>query len=175
MHKLCKVQCVLSINLFNEKIFIFLWFWLCLVSIFNVLDLFSWVYTLIINGHDRYSYIRKRLSIINHVADASTQDRALFKKFVNSYLREDVILALRLLSRNSQDLIVSEIVANLFKHYKSKHRLYQQQQQRHQYHQRSGGGDSSSMLLERAPKSKSIVVDVETNQNNNQNNNNNNV
>jgi hypothetical protein len=122
-----KVQCVLSINLFNEKIFIFLWFWICLVSAFNVIDLFSWLYTLVINSHERYNYVKRRINAIKSNAKDSdlssmylsdAEDRRLFKKFVNNYLREDGVLALRLLSRNSQDLIVSEVVTNLYNLYK---------------------------------------------------------
>ncbi len=118
------VQCVLSINLFNEKIFIFLWFWLCLVSIFNVWDLISWSYTLIINSHERYSYVKRRLNALNTINKnlSDPENRTLFKKFVNHYLKEDGVLALRLLSRNSQDLIVSEIINNLYELYRKQQR-----------------------------------------------------
>jgi hypothetical protein len=150
---------VLSINLFNEKIFIFLWFWLCLVSIFNFLDLISWVYTLIINSQDTYSYIHKRLSTASiHFTDPN--DEKLFRKFVKTYLREDVVLALRLLSRNSQDLIVSEIVANLYKLYKTK-QIQASPPQRPQFprHYQLAATQNTDQL---SPKSKSILVD-ETN------------
>lgn len=153
-----KVQCVLSINLFNEKIFIFLWFWLCLVSLFNIIDLVSWIYTLVINSHERYAYIRKRLTVLNSTSGinfSDSTDKHLFKKFVKSYLREDVVLALRLLSRNSQDLIVSEIIANLYKLYKSK-------QYKSQHYQPNPLLLASQNQAALNPKSKSIVID-ETN------------
>lgn len=119
------VQCVLSINLFNEKIFIFLWFWLCLVSIFNVLDLINWTYALIINTHESYVYVRRRLNVLNSPilnakkSEFSLEDKRLYKSFVQNYLKEDGVLALRLLSRNSQDLIVSELISSLFNVYKA--------------------------------------------------------
>ena len=102
------------------KIFIFLWFWLCLVSIFNIFDLISWTYTLILNSNERYNYIKKRLYNIKKIDEI--EDKQLFKKFVNNYLREDGVLALRILSRNSQDLIVSEAVANLYNSFKSQYK-----------------------------------------------------
>ncbi|CAF0970334.1 unnamed protein product [Brachionus calyciflorus] len=122
------VQCVLSINLFNEKIFIFLWFWLCVVSIFNIFDLISWSYTLIINTHESYSYVKRRLNVLNSpIVNARKSDlnfdEKLYKSFVNNYLKEDGILALRLLSRNSQDLIVSELINSLFNLYKAEMRM----------------------------------------------------
>lgn len=117
------VQCVLSINLFNEKIFIFLWFWLCLVSFMNLFDLIGWIHSLIINSQDRYAYVKQRLYASNNgnkqpVLIVTSEDKRLFKKFVNNYLKEDGVLALRLLSRNSQDLIVAEVVNKLFETYK---------------------------------------------------------
>ncbi len=47
-----------------------------------------------------------------------SEDKLLIKNFVKNYLKEDGVLALRLLSRNSQDLIVSELISNLFFSYK---------------------------------------------------------
>ena len=110
--------------MFNEKIFIFIWFWLFLVSLFNLFDLISWIYILIINTHERYKYVKRRLSSLNSSTSISGvlddfEDKKLFKRFVNNYLREDGILALRLMSRNSHDLIVSEVIKNLYKLYSS--------------------------------------------------------
>jgi hypothetical protein len=35
-------QCVLMINLFNEKVYIFIWFWLVGLTVMNALNLVSW-------------------------------------------------------------------------------------------------------------------------------------
>jgi len=59
------------------------------------------------------------------------EDKPLFKKFVNSYLREDGVLALRILSRNSQDLIVSEAVANLYNSFKNQYKKKHHHRQIH--------------------------------------------
>ncbi len=40
------VQCVLPINLFNEKIFIFIWFWFAMLCILTVTSALKWVWNL---------------------------------------------------------------------------------------------------------------------------------
>jgi hypothetical protein len=79
---------------------------------------------LIINSHERYSYVKRRLNALNTINKnlSDSENRTLFKKFVNHYLKEDGVLALRLLSRNSQDLIVSEIINNLYELYRKQQR-----------------------------------------------------
>ena len=73
------------------------------------------------NNRERYHYIKKRLTALNEPNNKfDPDDKKIFGNFVNDYLREDGVLALRLLSRNAHDLIVSEVVANLFNLYKTK-------------------------------------------------------
>ena len=59
---------------------------------------------------------------INRISFTSKQDKISFERFVNNYLREDGVLALRLLSRNAHDLIVSEVVSKLYDIYTNKNR-----------------------------------------------------
>ncbi len=58
-------------------------------------------------------------------------DKKIFSNFVNDYLKEDGVLALKLLSNNAHDLIVSEVVGNLFNLYKSKRNEQNQQISHH--------------------------------------------
>lgn len=54
------VQCVLPINLWNEKIFLFLWYWLVLVSTITCLNFIVWVYKALFRK-SRESFVKKYL------------------------------------------------------------------------------------------------------------------
>ncbi|CAF0991758.1 unnamed protein product [Rotaria magnacalcarata] len=56
------VMCVLPINLFNQQIFTFLWFWFVVVILFTIYDLLIWTYRLFLR---REVYLIGRLKIMN--------------------------------------------------------------------------------------------------------------
>lgn len=125
------VQCVLPINLFNEKIFLILWFWILLLGIFNLTDFISWLVRIVrVNG--RSKYVQRKLTM-NRAARNSTFDdsnwsaqkkldeRNLTDKFVREYLQQDGSFALRLLARNGQDILVGQVIDQLYEHYRTKH------------------------------------------------------
>ncbi|CAF3234642.1 unnamed protein product [Rotaria socialis] len=56
------VMCVLPINLFNQQIFTFLWFWFVIVIFFTIYDLLVWIYRLFFR---REIYLRGRLKVMN--------------------------------------------------------------------------------------------------------------
>jgi len=45
------VQCVLPYNLFNEKIYIFMWWWLVFVATMSILGLLTWLFTITPNRY----------------------------------------------------------------------------------------------------------------------------
>merc|ERR1711894_256957 len=49
------VQCVLGVNLYNEKIFLFVWFWLYFMLVMNIVSVFNWVSTLYA-GNNRFRW-----------------------------------------------------------------------------------------------------------------------
>jgi len=113
------VQCVLPINLFNEKIFIFLWFWYMFVSLSTVFSLCRWIWLVGVR-HRRIYYIRKHLKIMDRLNRDSDRERKLTLKFAENYLKQDGILVLKLVAKNSTELVVADIVAALWDNYKEK-------------------------------------------------------
>lgn len=106
------VQCVLPINLFNEKIFVFLWFWLVLVAAITSLSLFMWLYRILFRVK-RGRFVRKYLRMLNLIGGGS--DKQLSEKFADGYLRDDGIFVLRLIGNNSTDLVVTDLIGKLWK------------------------------------------------------------
>ncbi|XP_013382927.1 innexin unc-9-like [Lingula anatina] len=112
------VQCVLPINLFNEKIYIFIWFWLAFVTLATVFGIVTWVRLLF--PADRRKYIKKYLKLTGQIH--SNTDSGLVKVFVYQYLRQDGVFILKLLARNTNYLIVAEIVEELWETHSEKQR-----------------------------------------------------
>ena len=106
------VQCVLPINLFNEKIFIFLWFWIFFVATLTCMNYLSWLYHVLI-GLNRARYVKKYLKLADEIR--STSDSKLCRKFADEYLRNDGVFVLRVIAKNSSELVLKDLVIHLWK------------------------------------------------------------
>jgi len=124
------VQCVLMINMFNEKIFLFFWFWFMLVGVLSVLSLFYWFLATLL-PIQRRAYVSKYLrcaGVIDTRSDyLSTRDHNTIDGFIRRFLRTDGVFLLRLIQTNGGDLLVGEIITTLFTRYREK--IEQQQGQ----------------------------------------------
>ncbi|CAK5083263.1 unnamed protein product [Meloidogyne enterolobii] len=93
------VQCVLMINMFNEKVFVFFWFWFLFVGVLSLLGLFYWSTATILPGCKR-AFITKYLRCMGVIEQTSN--------------------AFEIHLTNGGDLLVGEIITSLFERYKSK-------------------------------------------------------
>ncbi|VDP08860.1 unnamed protein product [Soboliphyme baturini] len=105
------VQCVIMINMFNEKIFLFLWFWFLVVSLVTICSFCHWVVISLVPGQ-RIKFIRKYL----HATDLIT-DRQSVKKFVHKYLGLDGVFCLRMISAHAGDIMATELVVALWRNF----------------------------------------------------------
>uniref|UniRef100_A0AC34GWD4 Innexin n=1 Tax=Panagrolaimus sp. ES5 TaxID=591445 RepID=A0AC34GWD4_9BILA len=96
------------INMFNEKLFIILWFWFVALTILNVFNLAYWFFTTFIDSWKIY-FVQAQLNF----ADVKyTND--VIPEFIHKWITMDGITAIRLISANCGDLISSDIVAAMF-------------------------------------------------------------
>ncbi|KAK2153632.1 hypothetical protein LSH36_291g08051 [Paralvinella palmiformis] len=90
------VQCVLPINLFNEKIFAIVWFWFLFVGIVTLLSLFQWLIKLTF-WPNQMKFIKRQLRAM----DSFQREPAILKRFVENYLRRDGMFILRMVAKNA--------------------------------------------------------------------------
>lgn len=110
------VQCALPINLFNEKIFIFIWFWLIYVAVASIYGLLVWLwYSLPLN---RVNFLKKYLKLMDRI-NREKFDKKLFNLFEEKYLRHDGVLVLRLIGKNSNQVIMGEVMSVLWDNFRS--------------------------------------------------------
>lgn len=112
------VECSLPINLFSEKFFIFIWFWIVVVFFANIYSLLSWMWSVFTIS--KVNYVKKYVKLVEKV-NKSDYKRKHIACFAEEYLKHDGIFYLRMLAANANDVLVAQMIACLWKHYKSHH------------------------------------------------------
>ncbi|CAF3433102.1 unnamed protein product [Rotaria sp. Silwood1] len=124
------VQCVLTVNLFNQQIFTLLWIWYVFVLICNIYALILWSVRLG-SSHQQFNFIHCRLARTSrpeiprfrfdfkHVSRdmGDHVHRTLLDAFLNDYLEADGYFFIRLLAANASDFVVQEIIEQLWSTY----------------------------------------------------------
>uniref|UniRef100_F1L806 Innexin n=1 Tax=Ascaris suum TaxID=6253 RepID=F1L806_ASCSU len=114
------VQCVLMINMFNEKIYIFLWWWFVLVGVLSVLSLLYYLIALTIATCQR-EFVSRYLRCMGAISEQwNVRDERHLNDFIKKFLRPDGVFLLRLIQINGGDLLVGEIVTALFNRYRAR-------------------------------------------------------
>ena len=111
------VQCVLTINLFNEMIYLILWFWFLFVAILTVCGILLLLSRMLYKP-DRIMYVEKHLVVDDVYNPESQRDKKLLHKFVHQYLRQDGVLMLRLVGHNTNKVVVNDFICALYKMFK---------------------------------------------------------
>jgi hypothetical protein len=108
------VQCVLTINLFNEKLFIFVWFWFVFVAILSVGNMLHWIYRALY-WPAQVRYVAKQLRAFD--AASSQREPGTLIRFTEDYLRRDGLFLVRLVAMNMGDVVAAEVLTSLWHNY----------------------------------------------------------
>jgi len=113
------VQCVLPVNLYNEKIYMFLWFWMVAVAVASVASFVVWLLrSLLLPDRQRFVANHLLLGCRLPATGRAGDDRRLVSRFVVGYLRQDGAFLLRLISHNTNNITTTEIVCALWDDWK---------------------------------------------------------
>ncbi|CAI2352102.1 unnamed protein product [Caenorhabditis sp. 36 PRJEB53466] len=111
------VQCVLLLNLFTEKIFVFLWAWYILLGAFTVANFCSWLFAVFNDTYNEHF-------ILNHLEMSETpfdkdnlENREHVSRFISIYLGTDGLFLLQLIAQHADVVFTTELIAALFKSY----------------------------------------------------------
>uniref|UniRef100_A0A7E4W944 Innexin n=1 Tax=Panagrellus redivivus TaxID=6233 RepID=A0A7E4W944_PANRE len=107
------VQCVLVINIFNEKIFILLWFWYVLLIAASLISMAYWTIIILFScfGHH---FIKSNLALSDLEVNSKTSKKEV-ATFVNDYLKQDGIFVVRMVSLHAGLIFGTELIAELYK------------------------------------------------------------
>ncbi|CAD5119206.1 unnamed protein product [Dimorphilus gyrociliatus] len=107
------VQCVLPINMYNEVIYLFLWFWFMAVSILTVLNLLFWLVRSLLRC-DKVKYV------LNHITFNVDKNGRIFNRFLDDYLGQDGVFLIRLIGHNCNFITTNDITTALWKKYEER-------------------------------------------------------
>ena len=102
------VQCALPINLFNEKFFICLWFWLIALAFITIWNFLKW--TLMIFPIKRKSFIEHYLKAKLKIG-GNEKDGLILDAFVTEYCHLDGSFIFALIRENTNFIITTEIMS----------------------------------------------------------------
>ena len=112
------VQCALTINLFNEKIFIVVWFWYVFLAIATSVNLLKWLFRSLY-WPGQVQYVRRQLRAV----DATHREPGILAKFTENYLRRDGMFIVRLIGMNMGEVVAGEALCGLWNNYSPERRL----------------------------------------------------
>ncbi|CAI2732760.1 unnamed protein product [Schistosoma spindalis] len=111
------LQCVLPLNMFLEKIYIFLWFWHVLIACINLISFIIWIYR-IFWPKSRIKFIIDYLKVLNIIPiNNQLKINNQIHQFIDYYLSLDGLFVIRLITSNCGILLAGELTAELWKSY----------------------------------------------------------
>lgn len=106
------IQCVVPINIFNEKFFLFLWCWLVILSFLSFLNLFVNI-AKFVTPYSNIAFLKKYLAINGIYSRGDKAMKIPIRRFYN-HLKQDGVFILRLLTQTTNTVVVTEVMRELW-------------------------------------------------------------
>lgn len=133
------VQCVVPVNIFTEKIFTIIWFWFLILSITNIFNLIIWS-LFYISKKIRLNFLKRHLLLsdlsFNKISRSDKSKTGFYSSFfqgniskndfeiniienmANNNLLTDNIFIIKLISKNSNEILTRELVTLMVNNFK---------------------------------------------------------
>ncbi|KHJ92503.1 innexin-3 domain protein [Oesophagostomum dentatum] len=105
------LQCVLMINMFNEKIFVFLWWWFCILLFISILNFFRWIVRLSFDSQ------RAFVTAVLEAAMNEDVDSRDVSDFCKSGLKTDGTTIVHLIEENATIYQAGEFLVPLWQEF----------------------------------------------------------
>lgn len=109
------IQCVLVINIFNEKIFVLLWFWYVCLLILTCCSFLYWLSVFVLPWPNR-RFIAQHLEMCDMPYDPEANKKDV-RRFIDEYLRMDGLFVIRMLTLHTGVIFGTELVQSLWQNY----------------------------------------------------------
>ncbi|EYC33430.1 hypothetical protein Y032_0002g796 [Ancylostoma ceylanicum] len=106
------IQCVLSLNMFNEKIFLFLYFWFIFVGIATAVDTVNLAY------YTRFK--SQKLQFIQKFIKPTATEETLMDDFCLFQVNADTVVILKMISGHANEVIACDVVEQMWKNFKKR-------------------------------------------------------
>lgn len=105
----------IQVNMFNEKLFIALWWWYLILAVLSILDIFMFLFRFTV--HHQMSFISRILTCTGDTAISTTE----VGEFNRKVLKIDGINLVHLVYANATIFEASEFLKPLWRNFKSEH------------------------------------------------------
>nr|CDS27459.1 innexin unc 9 [Hymenolepis microstoma] len=110
-------QCALPVNMLNERVYVFLWYWFLLGAVITIASVPLWFFRMA-HRRTRTRFIKYYLRL-NELS--SRKDNLMVKKFCRQFLRHDGVFLLRMMAINAGSTICCDVIQELWLIYKTKY------------------------------------------------------
>ena len=121
-------QCVLPINLFIEKFFVILWFWMIFLVLVTMANIAAWIHDVLVGSAQRLfvnKYLRIKMSILKQDTPGILfDDLHDLDLFIGDYLGKDGFVMLHLIKLIIGDIIFLEMLFELWLNFKKQMCLF---------------------------------------------------
>ncbi|CAG5130088.1 unnamed protein product [Candidula unifasciata] len=100
------VQCLLTINMLLEKLFVVEWFWLSFLLILTFINFIVWCLR-ILRTDRSVKFVSKYLTLLNEDGSLPQEGKRTAMTFVRDYLGNDGVFILRIIATNTNDVVIN--------------------------------------------------------------------